>query len=99
MISKSQREALTVLQELCELSEDIRLGQLMAHLGFMGEIASGRTLWDIEDDELLPVLYQHRAELKARMADSSPCETLAGNPNGSTLHSARLPSDQANLRT
>lgn len=66
MIPQTQREALGVLAELCELSEDVRLGQLLAHLGFLGEDETGRTLWDIEDEEFLATLYRHRAELIAR---------------------------------
>ena len=66
MISATRREALDVLAELCELSPDVRLGQLMAHLGFLGEDQTERSLWDIDDEHLLAVLYHHRAELVAR---------------------------------
>ena len=68
MTSTTQREALAVLVELCELSEDVRLGQLLAHLGFLGEDQTGRTLWDIDDEQLLAALYHHRSELIARNA-------------------------------
>ena len=57
MIPPTTAEALAVLTELCELSPDIRLGQLLAHLGFLGEDRTGRTLWDIDDEQLLAVLY------------------------------------------
>ena len=57
MTTPTQSEALAVLAELCALSPDIRLGQLMAHLGFLGEDQTGRTLWDIDDEQLLAVLY------------------------------------------
>jgi hypothetical protein len=67
-----QREALTVLAEVWELSPDVRLGQLMAHLGFLGEVHVGKGLGYIDDDELVAVLYRHRAELRAR---------LEGTPN------------------
>jgi hypothetical protein len=40
---------------------------LLAHLGFLGEAHVGRGLGYIEDDELLAVLYRHRAELVARL--------------------------------
>jgi hypothetical protein len=70
MISATQREALAVLAEVCELSPDVRLGQLFAHLGFLGEDQTGRSLWDIDDDQLLAVLYHHRAELAARVSDA-----------------------------
>jgi hypothetical protein len=70
MISAVQREALAVLAELCELSPDIRLGQLLAHLGFLGEDQSGRTLWSMDDEQLLAVIYHHRAELVSRQAET-----------------------------
>jgi hypothetical protein len=70
MIPPTQREALAVLAEVCELSPEVRLGQLFAHLGFLGEDQTGRSLWDIDDEQLLAVLYHHRAELAARHASS-----------------------------
>lgn len=65
-MSDTQHEALKVLAELWALSPDVRLGQLMAHLGFLGEAHIGKGLGDIEDDELVAILYRHRAELRAR---------------------------------
>lgn len=63
MIPATQREALDVLAEVCTLSPDIRLGQLFAHLGFLGEDQTGRSLGDIDDEQLLAVIYHHRMEL------------------------------------
>jgi hypothetical protein len=80
MIPATQREALAVLAELCELSPDVRLGQLFAHLGFLGQDQTGRSLWDIEDEQLLAVLYHHRAELVARQQ---------GAPNDGVQRSGR----------
>jgi hypothetical protein len=71
MMSATQREALAVLAEICELSPEVRLGQLLAHLGFLGEDQTGRTLWDIDDEQLLAVLYRHRTELATRNSDPS----------------------------
>jgi hypothetical protein len=51
---------------LATLAPDVRLGQLIAHLAFLGEDQAERSLWDIEDDDLLGVLHRHRAELLAR---------------------------------
>lgn len=65
-------EALDVLTEVCALSPDVRLGQLLAHLGFLGEDQTGRTLWDIDDEQLLAVLYHHRGELVARSPSTDP---------------------------
>ena len=76
MIPATQREALAVLAELCELSPDIRLGQLVAHLGFLGEDQTGRSLWDIDDEQLLAVMYHHRGELLARLQNTP---TAAGS--------------------
>ena len=67
MTSDRQQEALAVLAELAALAPDVRLGQLFAHLGFLGESHVGRGLDDIEDDELIAILYRHRAELQARL--------------------------------
>lgn len=70
MIPATQREALSVLEELVDLSPDIRLGQLFAHLGFLGEDQTGRSLGNIDDEQLLAVLYHHRSELTARLSDA-----------------------------
>ncbi len=71
MIPPTQREALSVLAEVLDLSPDIRLGQLFAHLGFLGEDQTGRSLGNIDDEELLAVLYHHRGELAARLANTA----------------------------
>jgi hypothetical protein len=70
-----QREALAVLVEVWTLSPDVRLGQSMAHLGFLGEAHVGKGLGYIEDDELIAVLYRHRAELRARL-QGAPSQVL-----------------------
>jgi hypothetical protein len=80
-MTEMQREALAVLAEAWELSPDVRLGQLMAHLGFLGEVHIGKGLGYIEDDELIAILYRHRAELRSRV-EGTPNEAsqLAGAP-------------------
>ncbi|CAN5868645.1 hypothetical protein BH23PLA1_BH23PLA1_30160 [soil metagenome] len=80
-MSDVQREALAVLAEVWTLSPDVRLGQLMAHLGFLGEAHVGKGLGDLDDDELIAILYRHRAELKARL-EGSPNQ--APQPTGAT---------------
>jgi len=69
MISPTQREALSVLAEVVQLAPDMRLGQLFAHLGFLGEDQTGRSLGNIDDEQLLEVLYHHRGELAARLTN------------------------------
>jgi len=74
-MSDIQREALAVLAEVWALSPDVRLGQLMAHLDFLGEAHLGKGLGYIEDDELIEVLYRHRAELRTRL-EGTPSQEL-----------------------
>ena len=66
MIQSTRQDALSVLAQVCDLAPDVRLGQLLAHLSFLAEDQFGRTLWDIEDQQLLDLLHQHRAELTKR---------------------------------
>jgi len=70
MSANVRQEALDVLAELATLAPEVRLGQLMAHLGFLGEDQVERSLWEIEDDQLLAVLHRHRGELLARQHNS-----------------------------
>ena len=86
MIPATQREALDVLAELCELSPDVRLGQLLAHLGFLGQDQTGRSLWDNDDEQLLAVLYHHRAELAGR--SQGPPQPAGGAPSASGASSS-----------
>ncbi len=79
MMTPIQAEALELLTELCELSPNVRLGQLLAQMGFLGEDQTGRTLWDIEDEQLLSVLDHHRAELLERNRNSTTA-ALAKTP-------------------
>src|SRR5437868_12827019 len=71
-------------QKVWALSPDVRLGQLFAHLGFLGEAHLGRGLGDIDDDELLSVLYRHRDELLARSQTPSD-HPLQQTPVGSLI--------------
>jgi hypothetical protein len=83
-----QQEALAVLAEVWALSPEVRLGQLFAHLGFLGEAHLGRGLGYIDDDELVAILYRHRAELLARAHNSAapdpppnlPATSVSGSP-------------------
>lgn len=79
MTPESQREALAALAEVRALSPDVRLGQLMAHLGFLGEVHLGRGLGYIDDEQLVSVLYRHRDELLARLQDTPDREGSAAS--------------------
>jgi hypothetical protein len=48
------------------------LSQLFGHLGFLGEVHLGRSLGYIDDDELMSILYRHRAKLLARLQGTPP---------------------------
>lgn len=73
MIPEIQQKALATLSQLCELSDEssdeIRLGQLVAWLGDLGMDEFGRRLADLEDDELLAVMYRHRDNLLRRLSE------------------------------
>jgi hypothetical protein len=79
MSTEMQRDALAALAEVWGLSPDVRLGQLMAHLGLLGESHLGHGLGEIEDDEMMAILYRHKSELVARLRGTSdPLLTQAG---------------------
>ena len=77
-MTETQLEALGVLAEVWELSPEVRLGQLMANLGFLGDVHVGKSLGYIEDDELVAVLYRHRAELRSRLQGTNETPQRAG---------------------
>ena len=79
MTPNTQRESLAVLAEVWAMSPEVRLGQLLAHLGFLGEAYLGRGLGEIDDDELLAILYRHRSELESR---SSGTPDVIPRPQG-----------------
>jgi len=94
-MSDMQREALAVLAEVWELSPDVRLGQLMAHLGFLGDAYIGKGLGYIEDDELIALLYRHRAELRTRLGVTPNPAPQAIGPATSVSGSSTLPEGTA----
>lgn len=86
MNSDIQREALSVLAQLWELSPDVRLGQLLAHLGFLGDVHVGKGLGDIDDDELMAVMHRHREELRARLQGlPAPVRSETTSVSGSSM--------------
>jgi hypothetical protein len=69
MKSTVQREILRKLASICELSPDVRLGQLIAHVGFLSEDMFDCGLGDVDDEQLLQVLERHEAELSRRRSN------------------------------
>ncbi len=66
MIQTTQQRQLGVLAQLCDKSQNVRFGQLLAHLGFLAEDRGSPGLWEIEDGDLLAVMEQHLHELSKR---------------------------------
>lgn len=62
----TQANVLQRLNEVRRLCPEMRLGQLMATLGLLGEDATGRSLWDLEDEELAAALEKFASDLERR---------------------------------
>ena len=84
-MTEMQREALEVLAEVWALSPDVRLGQLLSHIEFLGQAHVGKGLGYIDDDEVIAVLYRHRAELLARLQGTSHAAGVAASVSGSSM--------------
>jgi hypothetical protein len=57
------------IEELRALAPDLRLGQLMAILGELGEDETGRGLWDLEDDQLAAAMDRFANDLRRRNSE------------------------------
>ncbi len=67
MISEDiQANILQRIDQVRRLCPEMRLGQMLATVGLLGEDSAGRTLWDIEDDELAAALEQFAEDLARR---------------------------------
>src|SRR5437660_2438878 len=98
MIPATQREALNVLTELCDLSQDVRLRQVLELLGLLSEDETGRNLWDIDDEYFLAILIRIRVSsrpgspIRQSQKTSLPrifrCATIQAKPTRS--HQNRL---------
>lgn len=67
MIQPTHQKILNCLAEVSELSEDVRFGQMIDFLEFLAQDATGRSLAEIEDEELLKAIDQHRLDLRKRV--------------------------------
>ncbi len=61
-----QSEVLQRLQEVHRSCPEMRLGQLLATVGMLGEDSTGRSLWEIEDDELAAAVERFATDLARR---------------------------------
>jgi len=62
----SQANVLHRLEEVRRFCPEMRLGQFLATVGMLGEDTTGRSLWDIEDDDLLAALERFAMDLARR---------------------------------
>ena len=62
-----QAAVIARLDEVRRLCPDMRLGQLLATVEMLGEDATGRSLWDIEDDDLAAAVERFVADLSRRL--------------------------------
>lgn len=72
MISIQQQAILDRLADICELSDDVRFGQMIDFMGFLAKDATDRSLTEIDDEDLLRVLDEHRDSLAKRLVASEP---------------------------
>jgi hypothetical protein len=54
------------LDEVRRLCPDMRIGQFLATVGMLGEDDTGRSLWEIEDEELASALEKFASDLSRR---------------------------------
>ncbi len=84
MTPNTRQQIVGLLAELADLAPEVRIGQMCSFLGVMGEDETGRTLWDIDDEQLLPILRKHREQLLAR---TKLPNADAGSPDSKRLRS------------
>ena len=72
MIPPIQQALLERLARICELTPDIRFGQMMDMMGFLSEDFGGQSLGVVEDEALLAVAERHLADLTARGSTTQP---------------------------
>jgi hypothetical protein len=61
-----QAAVLHRLDEVRRLCPEMRLGQFLATVGMLGEDDTGRSLWDIEDEEFAAALERFARDLARR---------------------------------
>lgn len=62
-----QSDVLHRLQEVHRLCPEMRLGQLLATVGMLGEDATGHGLWDLEDGDLSAAVERFASNLRRRV--------------------------------
>jgi hypothetical protein len=66
MITPQRQEILRLLEQLSELTPDVRFGQLIANLSYLAIGPTNEAIWDMEDEQLMTAIRQHIADLSDR---------------------------------
>ncbi len=64
-----QAHLLQRLDEVRRQCPEMRIGQFLATVGMLGEDDTGRSLWDIEDEELAIALDRFARDLSRRIEE------------------------------
>ena len=69
MTTPLRQEILRSLEQLSELTPDVRFGQLICNLSYLAVGPTAEAPWDMEDEQLLAAIQQHTADLLQRHSD------------------------------
>gem|GEM_PF-1637121 len=76
MITPERQEILRILEQLSELTPDVRFGQLIANLPYLAIGPTNEAIGDMEAEQLLSAVRQHIADL------SNQASNVTGAPRG-----------------
>ncbi len=65
-MTSTRQQILHALEELSELTPEVRFGQLVANLSYLAIGPTAEAIWDMEDEQLLTAIQQHITELSQR---------------------------------
>jgi hypothetical protein len=71
MIDPNRAELLEVIRRISAVYPDFRLGQLICNLTMEGRGPEFGDIWEVEDEQLIPVAKDLLAALEARAAHTS----------------------------
>ena len=72
MIEPIRQEILHRLSRLSELAPELRFGQLIANLTFIAAGPWDKSLWDLEDEQLLSAMQKLETDLAKRETGVAP---------------------------
>ena len=69
MITAQRQEILRLVEQLSELTPDVRFGQLIANQSYLAVGPTNEAIWDMDDEQLLSAIRKHIADLSHRAAN------------------------------